>query len=135
MRVHDWPERLATAIEVAYAVPFAWGRQDCCLFAADVLLAITGVDFAAPLRGYASEAEAKAIVDAHGGSLAALVDSLLGAERRVHPAHAWRGDPVLVELDAGPTLGVVLGATVAAAGARGLVAVPLRLATVAWAVH
>ena len=50
-RLEDWPERLAEAIEAANERPFSWGRHDCCLFACDAVMAMTGVDPAKPFRG------------------------------------------------------------------------------------
>jgi hypothetical protein len=50
-RYEDWPQRLVAAIEAARGRPFSWGAMDCCLFAADVVLAMTGVDYAAGFRG------------------------------------------------------------------------------------
>ncbi|MDX2277710.1 MAG: hypothetical protein NW206_19845 [Hyphomonadaceae bacterium] len=37
------------------ALPFAWGAQDCCLTAADALIAAGHPDFAHDLRGYTTK--------------------------------------------------------------------------------
>ena len=68
MRLHDaiadlqpcaWRQQLDALIASRMAAPFAWGAHDCCLFAADAVLAQTGEDPAAEFRGtYASAAEA-----------------------------------------------------------------------------
>lgn len=41
---------------------FAWGKNDCALFAADGIQAITDVDIAAEFRGYTSEKSAFAMI-------------------------------------------------------------------------
>lgn len=49
-------------------IPFQWGRQDCCLFAANWVWHVTGVDPAAAWRGmYEDEDGARAIWGAYGG--------------------------------------------------------------------
>ena len=55
MRRADWPERLAEFIEARRLEPFAWGKNDCALFAADAVNLLIGVDYAESLRGYTTE--------------------------------------------------------------------------------
>lgn len=58
-------------LETAGAAPWRWGTLDCTLFASDWVLARTGIDPAAPIRGRYSDAEgARGLLDAHGGLLA-----------------------------------------------------------------
>ena len=45
-RLPDWTARLAGVIRAGEDAPFAWGTFDCCLAAADAMLATTGVDAA-----------------------------------------------------------------------------------------
>lgn len=42
------------AIDRALMGPMVWGVDDCCLWVCDLIAAQTGVDLAAPLRGYSS---------------------------------------------------------------------------------
>ena len=43
--------------------PFAWGTHDCCIGAANAILANTGTDIADDFRGkYSTEAEAFALI-------------------------------------------------------------------------
>lgn len=43
--------------------PFIWGKYDCCLWVADMLLAIHGIDFAEKYRGkYSNEKEFKKLL-------------------------------------------------------------------------
>jgi hypothetical protein len=53
-RAPDWRARLADLVTARRHDPFAWGSRDCCLWAADAVEAMTGDDFAAPLRGYST---------------------------------------------------------------------------------
>jgi hypothetical protein len=126
-RSQDWPEQLAAFIEARRATPFAWGQQDCCLFAADALLAMGTEDLAAPWRGtYRSARGAKRALQAAGGMEQLVSDALQSQPRAA--LLAQRGDVVLMDMPAGPTLGVCLGAHVAAPGADGLVFEPLASA-------
>jgi len=51
MMREDWVEVMGEQIEAARDKPFKWGEHDCCLFAANVVLAMTGEDYAKPYRG------------------------------------------------------------------------------------
>ena len=75
-RPHPWRERLHALVLERRRMPFAWGENDCCLWAADAVLIQTGQDPAATWRGtYATEAEAVALLASLGGvrALAATV--------------------------------------------------------------
>ena len=135
-RLPGWPERLAAIVEEHRATPFAWGTHDCCLFAATVVLALTGHDPAAAWRGtYATEAEAEAIIGPAG--LAAFVAGQAaeaGLPELPDPTLAQRGDIALVMVGNMPALGVVVGDLVAAAGTDGVTFVPAGAAIRAWGV-
>lgn len=103
----DWPERLAAFIESRRRSPFAWGQHDCCLFAADEVLALTGTDLAAELRGAYRTAEEAVQVLRRVGGCGALAARHLPEYAR--PLMAQRGDVVSVDLDGRETLGVVAG--------------------------
>jgi hypothetical protein len=95
-RVPTRPERLAALIEARRHTPFAWGTHDCCLFAADAVLATTGADPAAEWRGrYDSEAEALELLGARGleGTVADAMAAFGAPECPVLAAQ--RGDVVL----------------------------------------
>jgi hypothetical protein len=134
MRREDWPERLAAVIEAAQQRPFAWGRHDCCLFAADVVLELTGQDFAAPFRGrYATALGSKRALSRYGqGTIARTVETLLG--EGIAPLAARRGDVVLADTEMGPALGVCVGAVALFAAPKGLAARDLTACRLAWRV-
>lgn len=92
-------------------VPFEWGVNDCALFTADAVEAITGTDLASECRGrYNSKETAAALLrELCGAGLeeyAALKAQQYGmAETDIW--HAKRGDMVLYVQDTGPSLGIV----------------------------
>lgn len=113
-RVSDWPKHLSDAISGAAMTQPEWGSKDCCLMAADLVLAITGKDPAAAFRGsYSSRLGAARIVAKYGGidALAAAIANENGwAEIQV--LMAGRGDLVLRPSDDGrdwPALGICVG--------------------------
>lgn len=129
-RKTGWSELLYDAIAVAGQREFSWGTHDCCLFAADVLLATTGTDFAAPVRGYTTREEAEAIIARYGG-MEAMITSLVGSDP-VHVSRARRGDLVLANLENGPTAGICIGRLSTFTLARGLTTRPTSTAMLAW---
>ena len=91
------------------AAPFAWGTRDCVTFVCDALLAFTGRDPGADLRGtYATWPEAAARLRQLGG-LVALASERFG--RRLEPAEPLQcGDVVLLERGACEGEGAEVGA-------------------------
>jgi hypothetical protein len=64
--------------------PWEWGRQDCCTFPADWVLAITGMDPLAEWRGrYSTESEAELLIAEAGGLIGLCSNGLTGILRRV----------------------------------------------------
>lgn len=140
-RLPDWERRLAEYIAEARDRRFAWGEQDCILFAAGAALAMTGHDIAAEYRGqYRNRKEAMAILRAKGkGTLLKTLDATLPRRK---PSRARRGDFVWFD----GAVGVCTGAEAQFVGEEkladaanvlmreGLIAIPRRLWTKAWAV-
>ena len=131
-----WTDSLDSFIELTRHRPFEWGTHDCCLFAADAVYAMTGIDPAAPLRGeYASMRGAIRVIDVNGG-MEVMCDRLAAAVgmRRVPPDHAGRGDIAMVENPLMDALGVIVGRVVACAGQDGLVFMPRSSIIAVWKV-
>jgi hypothetical protein len=127
----EWRERFDTLVRERMSTPFAWGTHDCCLWAADCVLAVSGVDPAADLRGtYSSAIEAVRLVDQLGGMEAIAARG--GAP--IPPLCAGVGDVGLVTLDDRELLAVCAGDVWLAPGANGLAARPLAEARLAWGV-
>ena len=129
-RRDNWPKLLAQFIEARRAQPFAWGSNDCCIFAADWVEICTGEDHAKVWRGrYTSALGAARVLDEAGG-VEALVDAL--GLQRIAPKLAGRGDIVAQEAGRGMTLGICLGETTAYTAKTGLLFGPITNVETAW---
>jgi len=110
-RAQDWEERLDRFVKSRRSTPFAWGTHDCCLFAADAIESMTGVDIAVKFRGkYDSLASCMSVLKGFGYT---DIESMIRAELKswqftpVAPVRAHRGDLAMCNLAAGPALCVV----------------------------
>lgn len=130
MRLPNWPALLDAYIERHRGTPFAYGQHDCALFAAGAVQAITGNRPPMPVWHNARQAM-RALFAA--GSLRDAVDAVLPA--LPGPAHAQRGDVMLVPMVHGPCLAVCAGHLWAAPGASGLAFGPVGDAVAAWGVR
>lgn len=102
-RAHYWDTRaFHNFLITRRQMPFVWGQNDCALFAADGILAITGVDIALEFRDrYSDETGAlQAIRDICGGATvtdaAAYCAQKHGLIELAKPLFAKRGDLVIV---------------------------------------
>lgn len=131
-RVRQWQSQLDALLTARAAAPFVWGANDCCLFGADVVLALTDTDPAADLRGtYSTEAEARSILLARGGA-GGVVTGLLGDP--VPRLLARVGDLGLVTHGDIETLAVCIGQQWRAVGQDGLALVSGRHIASCWRV-
>jgi hypothetical protein len=131
MRFENWPSLLADFL--ADEKPFAWGSRDCCLFAADAVLCITGTDPAKGYRGRYKTAIGAARLQRLYGGLAGLMKKT-GMEE-VHPLRSHRGDVVLLDTPLGEALGVIdMSGRIAGQGPGGTTRYPLSSARRAWRV-
>lgn len=128
-RLENWPTLLVDFIDARRDTPFVWGVSDCCLFAADAVHAITGIDFAAGRRGTYDDARgALALIEAAGG-VAGLVPF-----DEIDTGYAQRGDVVMLDMDGRDVLAVHLGDVIAGQGPDGITRVALSAARRAWRV-
>lgn len=120
---------------------FAWGENDCCLFAADAIKAFTGTDIAADFRGkYNDQPTALAAIrNITGGhtiaDAAAWVAKKHGLEERKYPLMAQRGDLVLVKNGDGDLIAGVVhlnGRHVVSVGEDGMKRLSITAAQRAW---
>ena len=143
-RLEGWEHRLADFVDEARSRPFLWGDSDCCLMPCDGVLAITGVDPAAKLRG-----RYKTLRGAQGalrrfarGGVVETVEKIAAdlAAPEVTLRFARRGDiclitdPELVETGFDAMLAICLGREVGIAQVDGLRLLPLARAARAWGV-
>lgn len=140
-RLRDWEERLTAFLAESRDRSFTWGEFDCILFSMSAVEAQTGIDHAAEYRGrYSDKAGAAAILKAQGkGTLLRTLDATLPRRK---PSRARRGDLVWFE----GSVGVCIGAEALFVGEErlaeraevllreGLIAIPRRRWTKAWAV-
>ena len=131
-RLPDWQLRLETCLAERFSRPFAFGAQDCALFAADCVEASTGRDPAAGIRGRYRDARGASRIVRRLGGLEAIARDMLGSE--VSTALAQPGDVGLLENAGRPCLGVCTGLHWLAPGALGLLTLPREQARLAWRV-
>lgn len=116
---------------------FAWGEQDCILFAAGWAREVCGRDPAAAWRGqYRNEQSGMACLERAGGMATAIHAALTDCGwRRVHTEKIRHGDIVLADLpahDAPQAAGIAVGrGRIALLTRRGLVVAPVTI-TRAW---
>lgn len=131
-RLPDWRLHLDALISERMSQPFVWGVNDCALFAADAVKAITGVDLADGLRGHCTAHQALRTTQRNGG-LFGIASRALGAASGVH--NAREGDVLLVGMGKRTALGVLLeDGMLVGPGAGGLCSAPLSDALCAWRV-
>jgi len=131
-RLRDWPERWDALVRASTPMPFLWGVHDCCTFAADSVLALTGADPMRRLRGvYGGALSAAELLEQLGG-LSAAVSDALGSP--LPPALAGVGDVLLVRNEGRDILAVCNGTTALAPGPRGLAVLAAPQVLAAWGV-
>lgn len=131
-RHQDWQIRFEAFIAQRRDIPFVWGANDCALFAADCVCAITGED-PAPLglRAHRTKKQALRALERHGG-LHSIATAALGQPVPVSQANV--GDVVLVKVGKRDALAICNGQTAFGPSARGLVTVGMDSATLCWRV-
>jgi len=133
-RFDNWPILLSKFLTQRQKMPFTWGRNDCLLFAADCVEALTGVDLVPEYRGtYDTEARAKEILIPYGGVISGIINDRLG-QPIPNPLLARRGDVCIADIGDVCACGVVddTGARVAFLTEKGLVRGKLRDTMIFW---
>ncbi|GGB15175.1 hypothetical protein GCM10011380_00730 [Sphingomonas metalli] len=104
-RLFDWEERLHDYLAAQEGAEFVWGKNDCALFAAGAVQAMTGEDPATAYRGrYTTAAGSVRALKRYGaGTLVSTIDALFPQR---DPGFARRGDLVMVD----GMVGVCVGA-------------------------
>lgn len=104
-RVEGWDINLVTVTNAMSSRPHIWGDNDCAIFAANAIEAMTGADLMAKIRGRYSTAIGAARVIKNDGfeSLADYVSSLL-PEISLHDAK--RGDLIMCDGPQGEFLAI-----------------------------
>lgn len=128
MRPLDEIRRLEAYVERTRRDPFVWGKQDCALWVAGAVEAMTGRDLAEPFRGrYKTKAEGIAIAETFG--FVDHVDVFRQMLDPVPPGNALLGDVIVIPP---ATIGIAQGRAAWAMTERGLALVPIENATEAF---
>lgn len=143
-RTPHWARRELHAFLLARAdEPFAWGKNDCCLFPADAILAMTGVDLAKDFRDKYSDAAGamRLIAGVTGGKsvgdAAAWCAAQQGLVELEHPRCAQRGDLVTMLNGDGDEMAGIVGLSgrhLVTVGQPGLVTFSIEKVKRAWRV-
>lgn len=132
MKYYDWQIRFESFMRERQSMPFEWGVNDCCTFAADCVLALTGVDPALPeLREHKTEIQAARLLKQHGG-VRGIATAALGEPSPISMAQI--GDVVLASSDGRDMLAICNGSSYVSPGPGGLVHESISLATICWRV-
>ena len=132
MRSQDWPIILARKIEEAEHEPFEWGVNDCCLWVAFIIEAMTGIDYAKDFRDIKyAEKDIKELLN--NKSLKVTIVSILGNPININ--FAKRGDVVLGSFKNRETLGICIGEKTAFKSPKGLHQVPTLSCECAWRIN
>ena len=145
-RSRTWETReLAAYLNDKVNSTFVWGPNDCCLFAANAILAMTGTDISSDFRGkYSDEASAFSLIKTvTGGTTVADAAAYCAAKHGLFewvkngkpaPLYAQRGDLVVVSNDGNIIAGIVdlSGRYVASIGQGGILRLPLSTIQRAW---
>jgi hypothetical protein len=129
-RLPSWPERLAEYLVASSKVPFAWGSNDCVLFAAGAVEAMTGRRPFMPL--WTDVRSALRQLNSFGGLVGAVASTGMPEVRR--PACASRGDVLLIQGVRRQYLAVCVGHVWAMPGYTGLRYGPMQAAVRGWKV-
>ena len=131
-RLPDWQLRLEAFVNARRSTPFAWGTNDCGIFAADCVLALTGTDPAPKgMREHRTAKQAARAVNRRGG-LMGIATAAFGPAAPAVFAHV--GDVVLVNIGKRQALAICNGSTAIGPSEIGMACVSMDCATVFWRV-
>ena len=134
MKPHDAIEKLECFEASKRLLAFKWGENDCCLFAADWVLALTGADHAESLRGkYATALAAYRLLGPRGVAGQIEDAATRSGWSEIPPLTAQRGDVAIVDDGKGrDCLAVCVNGGFIAPGKNNMVRVPYAKAKRAW---
>lgn len=130
-RRNDWQLQLERFVAARAERAFEWGVNDCALFAADCVEALTGERLLSNLRGYDGRGALRLLADR--GGLRGIATEALGEP--VAPAFAAVGDVVLLRMGDSEALGICNGTVAMGPGPAGIEIVGMDAALAAWKVN
>lgn len=138
LRFQDWTSRLDAVLRETANRGLEYGQLDCCMFSANVVLAMTGFDPAHDLRGkYDSEESAYALMrEKFNGGIEKTVSALARRSgfEEIPVLMAQRGDVLLVGNRGRQASGIVGMDGQAVIFPKELTHLPIRHARRAWRV-
>jgi len=129
MKQVNWRSALNKYFEEV--APFAWGQNDCCKFCAGAVKAMTGKDYAFDFEQYSSKTQALRLLRKYNG-VYGVVSKCLGAP--IDKRFAGYGDVAMFTTEQGDTLGICVGTKIAAVSDKGLIFLPIAMATQVWSI-
>ncbi|PRD42184.1 hypothetical protein C5748_17110 [Phyllobacterium phragmitis] len=133
-REFGWRTRLNAELDRSRMMPFAWGTNDCCTFAARCVLAVTGKDTTAAYSTRYRTAKG-ALSTLKRAGFDDLTQLAAAHFEEIAPSLASAGDLAAIRSDAtGWALGVVIGERIVFIGPEGLGSVPVTDAVKAYRV-
>ena len=133
MRLEGWELRLARYINDHMYMPFQWGQNDCMLFAAGGVEAVTGVDPGAEFRGTYDDAISAYRIIGGTDKIEEFVNGIMGAPIE-NLALLGRGDAVMADNDGRPCLGICMGTDSVFPSETGLRSIPTARVIKGWKV-
>jgi hypothetical protein len=129
MRVAIWEQALSDYISSKRDEPFQYGVNDCCMFAAGAVEAMTGVDPMEEFKGTYSDLRGsiKALKEIGDGDLETTLDSKF---EEVAISHAQRGDLAFFD----ESVGVIMGGFAYFVSDEGLERIPREMWEKCWSV-
>jgi len=121
IRTEKWPEYLDIYIEKKRVEPFAWGKNDCCLFASDWVLLATGIDPAYCLRNKYDTALSAVRIIKNCNGMEGIMNKYANWLKKKSISFAKRGDIIIKDCGLGDCLGIVLGSHAAFVSKEGLI--------------
>ena len=131
MRIDNWPHYFHEAVEARRQQPFEWGRNDCVMFAAACVEAMTGESPIKDLKPWKSDKTAHKRM-AEVGGFEAWLDSNY---KRIEWHEAMRGDIGIMDQSAGPIIVVSVGTGWVGPSDEGLTQSPPNAVRLAWRVE
>ena len=134
MKQQNWVIELARFIESRRTMPFIWGENDCCLFVADAVQLISGIDPAEPFRGKYTTATgaARALKKYGDGTIAGALSQVF---QEIKPCELGRGDVAMIEVNGQPAAALSFSGKLWAVSESGLITLPRSEAYQAWRVE
>jgi hypothetical protein len=132
-RLSDWRPRLTAYLAETAREGFRYGSNDCALFSAGAVRAMTGHDPAAAWRGTYTTLEG-GLKRLRKAGFKDHIDQAGTLFQAVAPAFAQVGDIAGIETPEGWALGIFTGETIACLSPSGLGHMPREAASLAWTV-